>query len=1487
MLKKYFIMAITAIFALVACSEKFDEPGIQPAGSDNVHTLSVGIEAGTYTPAEGGTKASMEAVIRVNWTANDEVSVVNATTKKILGGCLKATDSGVSVTFEGTVTGTINQNDKLYYIYPRLNNTEEIAFAAAGYDQKLSGQKYDATKPNEVCFYGYAEDVAGTATISKKIQFNLVTSYAHLNMSNLPAKGASLTSIDISNVNEGFTWKLSSEKTLSAEPYAGNNGISVTCTNYNITQAGNAVVRFAIPASAATGSESRVVTVNKAYTNDKYIKDQLIPSAYYNQLYTSWTNENVNVNSAAGDKTEVTIDNLGSTETAEGILPVSGESSSAFAADKPTEISLGGLGTITFNQQASAAIKTNTQNAQSTNVFFKVEDVTETKPVQNANLVYEITMKTVDGNGTEVFSKNNAGTGSEATVVIELGQSVQSVESVSLVDENGNPITGDAVKGFNFDPNTGRLTFTVVHFSKYAIKYTTKAEPESGYVAQIGERNYETLSSAVAAAQNGNTIKLLCDCMDAEGIIVPEGKNFTLDFGGHTYKVTKDLAGSTGTKNQCFQLLKGSTLVFQNGTITTSCAKLGINSYSDLIVKDVTIDMSQTSATGQVACLETCNGNISLQGNTNLKTKNDQIAVLALYWPNGGYGDINVELNTTGEVRGLMAYGSYQVLDPSTVAQHSHVAIKNGKYDVTFDMDNLENYDFKIYGGVFKTSPATEYLAPNHEVVTNTDSETSASYTYKVQQKPYVAQIGSTKYFSLAEAVAAVPANTQTTITMVNDFATTEKVTITAAQNIVLELNGKKISYTTDGYGSFIENRGQLKIKDSGSNGIITAKFSAPNWSDGCYTINNAGTYENASKLVIESGTIENTSPASGLAWPISNGVWGTYADLVINGGTIHSTNYVPVREYLQYGGKKTIIINGGKFISDNSRAIAVQVSDATIQDTGSSVTINGGEFTCNGSGILYIDLHAANVDMTGFAMTVNGGKFSNSNTSVPVLVYDNEGNSQTSAVLLSKILKGGIYSKEPAPELISFGYHIEANADTQTKSAYPWSVAANPAANAEVSISKPGQTTVYSTLADFRDATNAGNTFAGYTVTLLKDIDLNNEEWTPISNYAYGAGSDKLFAGTFDGDNHIISNLKIASCNQDALGNTENVARGFFGQVATCTIKNLKFSNANVSSDAGINAIVASLHTESTGKLIMDNVQVLSGSVSCSNENAGGLVAFCTGWSEFTNCVNHASVTGYGVGGIVGILRDNAGINTCVISDCINYGAITNTVGGGDGAGGIVSKIQDYGTISGCKNYGEIKGTVGNVYAAGIIGIANCGNSKPINITDCVNYASITSDAGDYGRAGGIVAKWSGSYTISHCINSGNITGYQGAGGIVGWSGDSWGLIVKYSYNSGSVTTSHGNSGGIDQGEANQTISYSLNSGSVSCAEGKKAEQISNSSSTISSCYYYDGDTLKDKDGTEVNDVDAALASLNTGLSTPFWGKDGNTIKPIAIINK
>lgn len=71
----------------------------------------------------------------------------------------------------------------------------------------------------------------------------------------------------------------------------------------------------------------------------------------------------------------------------------------------------------------------------------------------------------------------------------------------------------------------------------------------------------------------------------------------------------------------------------------------------------------------------------------------------------------------------------------------------------------------------------------------------------------------------------------------------------------------------------------------------------------------------------------------------------------------------------------------------------------------------------------------------------------------------------------------------------------------------------------------------------------------------LMADIDLQYEAWTPIGKYDPWYNEDIVFAGTFDGNNHTISNLKV-----------EDVyCSGFFGNVADGHVKNLGIINADL----------------------------------------------------------------------------------------------------------------------------------------------------------------------------------------------------------------------------------------------------------------------------------------------------------------------------------
>ena len=60
-----------------------------------------------------------------------------------------------------------------------------------------------------------------------------------------------------------------------------------------------------------------------------------------------------------------------------------------------------------------------------------------------------------------------------------------------------------------------------------------------------------------------------------------------------------------------------------------------------------------------------------------------------------------------------------------------------------------------------------------------------------------------------------------------------------------------------------------------------------------------------------------------------------------------------------------------------------------------------------------------------------------------------------------------------------------------------------------------------------FSQAVNRGLNLSGVTIYLDNNIDMEGEEFTPIGYY-----SSKPFKGTFDGQGHVISNIRIDTYN-------------------------------------------------------------------------------------------------------------------------------------------------------------------------------------------------------------------------------------------------------------------------------------------------------------------------------------------------------------------
>ncbi len=172
--------------------------------------------------------------------------------------------------------------------------------------------------------------------------------------------------------------------------------------------------------------------------------------------------------------------------------------------------------------------------------------------------------------------------------------------------------------------------------------------------------------------------------------------------------------------------------------------------------------------------------------------------------------------------------------------------------------------------------------------------------------------------------------------------------------------------------------------------------------------------------------------------------------------------------------------------------------------------------------------------------------------------------------------------------------------------------------------------------LAALAVAVNNQNTFAGKTVKLTADIDLDNKDWTPIGRViGYPAVA---FAGIFDGNSHTIYNMKTSA------NDAEQASAGLFGSI-TGTVKNLTLKNVTVSSTHYAGAVVG--YTNSSDAKII-NCVVDGGTITSTPEKianafdngdkVGGIIGYCAN-ATVKNCtVTNVTVTAYrDLGGIVG----------------------------------------------------------------------------------------------------------------------------------------------------------------------------------------------------------------------------------------------------------
>ena len=172
---------------------------------------------------------------------------------------------------------------------------------------------------------------------------------------------------------------------------------------------------------------------------------------------------------------------------------------------------------------------------------------------------------------------------------------------------------------------------------------------------------------------------------------MPEGTELTLDLNNHTLSVTPDdngeYAGSSRTKTNAMQLLKGSTVVIKDGTVIghpeLPPTKMVIQNYSNLTLDNTTVQDGGTD----LYALSNNFGEIHLKNGTKIIAQEGHVAFDLWYGLNkaGAYDDgVTVYIDTPDVViEGPIEFGhESRITDEAQFLEHTHLYVCEG-YDVS------------------------------------------------------------------------------------------------------------------------------------------------------------------------------------------------------------------------------------------------------------------------------------------------------------------------------------------------------------------------------------------------------------------------------------------------------------------------------------------------------------------------------------------------------------------------------------------------------------------------------------------------------------------------------------------------------------------------------------------------------------------------------------------------------------------------------------
>lgn len=441
----------------------------------------------------------------------------------------------------------------------------------------------------------------------------------------------------------------------------------------------------------------------------------------------------------------------------------------------------------------------------------------------------------------------------------------------------------------------------------------------SGSVAQVGFKAFNTLQAAIDAAQDGETVTLLEDATE-DAVI---NKSITFDLNGKTLtntnsgKATISVQGGTvtvkngnvlgGTSYYNIEVTKGSNANLTLADVTATAGNTG----SSMIDNWETLTITGGDYSGGLNVVKSEEGSkLTITGGTFTRTTAPRWGVtgtVLVYGTTIITGGTFNEKSTSTNAR-VVVTGRVDGYDSVTYIKGGTF---NGNGNNVLHHLGLAQADdsFEVSGGTFNKSIPDYYCADGFIPKSNGDG------TYGVKEGHYVAQVGSKKYETLADAIR--PAAKGKTIQLLTDA--TENITIAANKQITLDLNGYTLNGGTGTAKATILNEGTVTITDTsaGKTGTIKRDDQGIEGETSYYVIKNIGTMViDQANVVNNSGYKKANSSGSMVGSSlICNGDDDHQASLTINGGTFVQPNFLVVKN----GTNGTLTVNGGTLTSNHS----------------------------------------------------------------------------------------------------------------------------------------------------------------------------------------------------------------------------------------------------------------------------------------------------------------------------------------------------------------------------------------------------------------------------------------------------------------------------------------------------------------------------------------------------------------------------------------